>query len=219
MSCARSSVPEHVLVSPALPCSLLRRSPSMCASCATEPPRTSFSRCLPLDRSCEPHAIPFLHGASHVVARMLKTQLILFHKMPFCKRQTLHFCGFPFQSAVLTSNLVHTNPVCSAMDGHTECVTSIFTSHFSAIALRIVLIAFTSATSSSLSSAPERQTWCFDSHSSCRQFAPVVCMCFAIFTHSTRPVASIITNVTQLIALISINLAEQFVTNNFTKYT
>ena len=54
------------------------------------------------------------------------------------------FIPFSCSHAVLpsrpTSNLVNRNLACLASHGHTECVTYIFTSHFSSIALRIVLL-------------------------------------------------------------------------------
>ena len=71
---------------------------------------------------------------------------LLFHKFPSASDKPCTFADFPLSRscAVLPSrptlNLVNKNPPCSAIQGHTDCVTSIFTSHVSSITLRIVLI-------------------------------------------------------------------------------
>ena len=70
---------------------------------------------------------------------------LLFHNIPVANDEPCTFADFlSFWSlvrrfAVATDPLLKRNPAGSTIHGHTECVTSIFTSRFSSIALRVVL--------------------------------------------------------------------------------
>ena len=134
--CSRCGSRERVLPSLA----------SLCRTCHS-------SRFTPLKRSPSILASSPLsrHGTATITCRLL-AELPSFlrrlppnrscNKIPSAHEKPSTSCRWSFQSLVFpsraTSNLISKNPACSAIHGLTERTTSIWTSHVSSIALRVV---------------------------------------------------------------------------------